>query len=240
MKNNEKPVILYVEDDETLGFITKDNLEQVGFEVILYQDGEGAFKDFDPGKFDLCILDIMLPKLDGLTLAKKIRDMDEQIPIIFLTAKSFLEDRITGLKSGADDYLTKPFSIDELVLKIEVFLKRSRVYGSVDNTSDEKLMVGKFKLDYDNLELIGEVQSQKLTTKEAALLRLFFQNKNMVIQRGAILKTIWGEDDYFSGRSLDVFISRLRKYLKADNLISIENIHGVGFRLKEEYESRGS
>jgi len=236
MKHADKPVILYVEDDETLGFITKDNLEQIGFEVILHENGESALNIFRPGKFDLCIFDIMLPRLDGITLSKKIREMDDQVPIIFLTAKSFLEDRITGLRSGADDYLTKPFSIDELVLKIEIFLKRSRVYENAERTSNEALMVGKSRLDFHNLKLTGEGNDQKLTTKEAELLRLFFKNKNQIIERGTILRTIWGEDNYFSGRSLDVFISRLRKYLKNDENIFIENIHGVGFRLKETNE----
>ena len=167
--------------------------------------------------------------MDGFTLAKEIRKRDTHIPILFLTAKSLKEDRIHGLRLGADDYITKPFSIEELILKVEVFLRRSRnITPMLDRTV---LTVGKFELDHKNLSLVMGEDSRKLTQREADLLKFLIENKNQVVQRGMILEKIWGENDYFLGRSLDVFISRLRKYLKTDTTLKIENIHGVGFRL---------
>ena len=218
--------IFYVEDDETLSFVTKDNLELQGFKITHCSDGKSALQLIknDLSEMDLCILDVMLPEVDGFELARKIR----QIPILFLTAKSLKEDRINGLKIGADDYITKPFSIEELILKIEVFLKRSRIHS---NHTASLFDIGKYSFDYKNLQLTLADHSKTLTQKEADLLKLFVENKNEVLKRSHILETVWGEDDYFLGRSLDVFISRLRKYLSEDDTLILKNIHGVGFKL---------
>ncbi len=219
--------ILLVEDDANLGFVVKDNLEMEGFAVTLYDDGEKGWQGFTGGTFDLCILDVMLPRKDGFELARAIRQRDEAVPILFLTAKSMKEDRIAGFKTGADDYLTKPFSIEELVLRIEVFLRRSGhgpATGSV-------YPLGDLVLDYQNLLLRGKGGSLGITQREADLLRLFCTHRDQVLRREDILRRIWGDDDYFMGRSLDVFISRLRKYLREDPRLEIQNVHGVGFRL---------
>lgn len=225
---DSKAKIFYVEDDKTLSFLTKDNLELNGYQVTHYEDGEIALKNFNPKSFDLCLLDVMLPKLDGFSLAEKIRSYDEEIPIIFLTAKSLKDDKIKGLTLGADDYITKPFSIEELILKIDIFLKRKYITNAPDLTF---FKIGKYTFDYKNLELKGPDYLKTLTQKEADLLKLLWQNKNQVMKRGEILINVWGEDDYFLGRSMDVFISRLRKYLEKDKDLKIENVHGVGFKM---------
>ncbi len=226
-----KAHLFYVEDDESLGFVTKDNLELQGYQVTHCKEGQSAIEMVKEKHFDLCILDVMLPGVDGFTIAEEIRKYDTEVPIIFLTAKSLKEDKIKGLKLGADDYITKPFSIEELLLKIEIFLKRSKITNQQEEPSIYRL--GQFDFDYPNLKLsFNEDDSRTLTQREADLLKIFIQNKNEVMKRSFILEAIWGEDDYFMGRSLDVFISRLRKYLKADTTLKIENIHGVGFRLK--------
>jgi len=223
--------ILYVEDDEVLGFVTKDNLELNGMKVSHAKTGKGAIKMFREDSFDLCLIDVMLPEMDGFAVAQEIRSRHSEIPIIFLTAKSLKEDRIKGLKIGADDYITKPFSIEELLLKIQVFLKRKYIAG---DEGSSYLKIGKYELDPENLQLKHGDQVEQMTKKEVDLLRLLINNKNRVIERSTILERVWGENDYFMGRSMDVFISRLRKYLKDDESISLENIHGVGFRLNEE------
>lgn len=226
-----KAHILYVEDDEVLSFVTKDNLELNGYKVTHAKDGEEAVKFFREGTYDLCLVDVMLPQKDGFTVAEEIRSRHSEIPIIFLTAKSLKEDRIKGLKIGADDYITKPFSIEELILKIKIFLKRKYVTGEVTSLV---LKAGEYVLDYDNLTLKLNEDSCQMTKKEADLLKMLIDNKNKIVERSVILERIWGENDYFMGRSMDVFISRLRKYLKDDKTINIENIHGVGFRLNEK------
>lgn len=223
--------ILYVEDDEVLAFVTKDNLELNGMKVSHAKTGKDAMKMFREDSFDLCLIDVMLPEMDGFAVAQKIRSRHSEIPIIFLTAKSLKEDRIKGLKIGADDYITKPFSIEELLLKIQVFLKRKYIAG--DETTSF-LKIGIYELDPENLRLKNGDQIEQMTKKEVELLKLLINNKNRVIERSTILERVWGENDYFMGRSMDVFISRLRKYLKDDKSISLENIHGVGFRLNEE------
>lgn len=228
----EKPIILYVEDDETLSFVTKDNLELNGYEVVHFADGKSALEEFSKHQFDLCILDVMLPEMDGYTLAAEIRKKDVETPILFLTAKSLKEDRIHGLKLGADDYITKPFSIEELILKIEIFLKRK----FVNTTKSDIASFGKFSFDYRNLKLKIDDTESNLTQKEADLLKLLVEHKNNTLTRENILKKLWGENDYFLGRSMDVFISRIRKHLKADPNLKIENVHGVGFRLIENGE----
>jgi len=225
-----KPHILYVEDDEVLSFVTKDNLELNGYKVTHAADGKQAIQLFKKDTFDLCLVDVMLPEIDGFEVAENIRSRHSEIPIIFLTAKSLKEDKIRGLKIGADDYITKPFSIEELILKIKVFLKRKYITGSQELSI---LKVGSYTLDHDNLQLKLENEVYQMTKKEADLLKILINNKNKIVERGHILERIWGENDYFMGRSMDVFISRLRKYLKKDDNIKIENIHGVGFRLNE-------
>ena len=224
-----KAHLLYVEDDESLSFVTKDNLELQGYRITYFDNGQKAMEAVKELDFDLCILDIMLPDVDGFAVAEEIRRYNTQVPIIFLTAKSLKEDKIRGLRLGADDYITKPFSIEELILKIEIFLKRSKITVP---TAPAYLTVGKYLLDHKNLSLKYGDQVKTLTQKEADLLKMLLENKNEVIKRSHILETLWGEDDYFLGRSLDVFISRLRKYLNQDDRIKIENIHSVGFRMK--------
>ncbi|AYN03017.1 response regulator transcription factor [Flavobacterium sp. 140616W15] len=219
--------ILYTEDDETLGFLTKDNLEQNNYEVTHCCDGQLGWEAFNKGNFDICILDIMMPKIDGFELATEIRKNNSDIPIIFLSAKTLKEDRIKGLRLGADDYLVKPFSIEELLLKIEIFLKRSQKNDSIDKSIYK---IGKYHFDTKNFVLYNENEKIGLTQREAELLKLFLDNKNSVLKREQILTSLWGDDDYFMGRSLDVFISRLRKILVNEQGISIENLHGIGFR----------
>lgn len=226
-----KAHLFYVEDDESLSFVTRDNLELEGYQVTYRDNGKTALdliKTDALETFDLCILDVMLPDADGYAIAKEIRKHNRQIPILFLTAKSLKEDRLHGLRLGADDYITKPFSIEELILKIEIFLKRSQI---VTKEVINDLQLGNYHFDYKNLSLKNHQTERQLTQKEADLLKYFIENKNAVLKRSEILETLWGEDDYFLGRSLDVFISRLRKYLKQDETLKIENIHGVGFRL---------
>jgi DNA-binding response OmpR family regulator len=226
-----KGKILFVEDDETLGFVTKENLEMNGFNITHCKDGADGLECFKKEDFDLCIFDVMLPKMDGFKLAEKIRSLNQQIPILFLSAKSLKEDRIQGLKLGADDYITKPFSIEELILKVDIFLKRKKIHTQGDL---QFLEIGNLKFDYRNMSITLPNNSvKKLTQKESNLFKLFIDNKNNILKRQDILEHIWGEDDYFMGRSLDVFISRLRKIIKEDSTLSIENIHGVGFKLKE-------
>ncbi len=226
--SSKKPQLLYIEDDEVLSFVTKDNLEMNHFEVHHCGDGEAGLVAFQNNKFDLCIIDVMLPKMDGYSLAKEIRKRNQSIPILFLTAKSLKEDRIHGLKIGADDYINKPFSIEELILKIEIFLKRK----SIDTTVEQDVFqIGIYHFNFNNLTLGNETKTSNLTQREADLLKMLAASKGNIVKREEILEKIWGENDYFLGRSMDVFISRLRKYLKGDPAIKIENIHGVGFRL---------
>jgi len=222
-----KANILYVEDDEVLGFVTRDNLIQNQYAVTLYTDGKSALKAFSGIEYDLCILDVMLPEMDGFTLAKEIRKKNKEIPILFLTAKSLKEDRIHGLQIGADDYITKPFSIEELILKVEIFLKRKFIQ---QKQITGLIGIGAYEFDHQNLRLKHGNEEKKLTEKESDLLMLLCENKGQLLKRGVILERLWGENDYFHGRSMDVFISRLRKYLSKDESIKIENVHGVGFR----------
>jgi len=223
--------ILYTEDDATLAFLTKDNLTQNGYEVTHCEDGKSGFETFKENAFDICILDIMMPKMDGFELAAEIRKLDTEVPIIFLSAKTLKEDRIKGLRLGADDYLVKPFSIEELLLKIEIFLRRSRKNTAIEKTIYE---IGKYLFDTKNFILFNETEKISLTQREADLLKLFLDNKNVVLKREQILTSLWGNDDYFMGRSLDVFISRLRKILANEKGIAIENLHGIGFKFKAE------
>lgn len=224
----EKAKILYVEDDLTLGFVTRDNLERNNFSVLYADNGTTALELFQNQSPDLIVLDIMLPDINGFEIAKRIRMQDHHIPILFLSAKSLVEDRIKGLRLGADDYLVKPFSIEELILKINIFLARRHS----NHSNPEIITINQYRFHYKNLLLeCGELK-RTLTQKEADVLKILAENSNTICKRSEILIAVWGDDDYFLGRSLDVFISRLRKYLKKDPSIRIENIHSVGFSLK--------
>lgn len=221
--------ILLVEDDPSLGFVIKDNLVIKGYDVTLCKDGEEGERAFLGGPFNLCIFDVMLPKKDGFSLARSIREKNKSVPILFLTAKSMTEDKLEGFQTGADDYITKPFSLEELFYRIEVFLKR----GSVQLIYDDKVFsLGHYEFDFSNLVLKNNTTEKLLTQKEAEVLKLLYQNRERVLKREEILKHVWGDDDYFMGRSMDVFISKLRKYLKEDASIQIVNYHGVGFKLE--------
>lgn len=229
MQVMEKSKILYAEDDKTIAFLIQDSLESY-YEINCYPDGKSALEAFDTQSFDICLLDIMMPEIDGFELAQKIRNKNSEIPIIFISAKTLKEDRIKGLKIGADDYLVKPFSIEELILKIEVFLKRSKK----PNSYTLKYKVGKYDFDPKNYTLTDLENTINLTQRESELLLYFIRHKNTVLKRQDILKAIWGDDDYFMGRSLDVFISRLRKVFADEQKIFIENLHGIGFRFYEK------
>ena len=227
METSQKKILL-VEDDPSLGFVIKDNLSLKGYDVTLCKDGEEGESTFNQDLFHLCILDVMLPKKDGFALANAIRKKNKEVPILFLTAKSMMEDKLEGFQTGADDYITKPFSLDELICRIEVFLRRSNGY-----VFDEKIFrVGEYEFDASNLVLKNTKSEKTLTQKEADVLKLLYQNRDRVLKREEILNQVWGDDDYFMGRSMDVFISKLRKYLKDDPAIQIVNYHGVGFRLE--------
>ena len=218
--------LLLVEDDTDLGNVMKQYLEVHDFEVVLCRTGLEGWRTFKNQTFDLCILDVMMPEMDGFNLAKRIKNLNDQIPFIFLTARDQKLDRMKGLALGADDYITKPFEIDELVLRIQNILRRT-------NRSKPLVQkVGNFSFDRTNLLLKGDRKEFSLTLQEAKLLQLLLDNVNEVVTREAILTRLWGENDYFAGRSMDVFISRLRKYLKSDKSVLIENRRGVGFALK--------
>lgn len=223
-----KPRILYVEDDESLGFITKDQLELEGFDVTHSINGKDGWSAFRKSEFELCLLDVMLPQMDGFELARKIRSVSKHTPIIFLTAKSLPEDKMEGFLLGGDDYVTKPYSFEELKFRINVFLRRRKI---MEEAPKEAISVGNYLFDYPNLDLSVNGNTRGLTQREADILYYLASRPNQVIRRSDILEDIWGKDDYFYGRSLDVFISRLRKYLNEDSSISIENVHSVGFKL---------
>ena len=226
----EKAKILLVEDDTNLGIVIKDNLEDKGYKVNLCTDGKIGLQSFYEDRVDLCIFDVMLPKKDGFSLAEEIRQTDQHTPIIFLTAKALQEDRIKGFKVGADDYITKPFSMEEFSLRIEAVLRRCQEIGNrVEDRSE--FLLGEYVFSYNNLSLTKNENKQSLTRKEADILRLLCINQNEVLKREIVLNIVWGNDDYFLGRSLDVFITKLRKYLKEDSSVQIANIHGVGFKL---------
>lgn len=226
--------ILYAEDDATIAFLTKDSLEEK-YDIVHCSNGEEALKTFQNTTFDLCLLDIMMPKMDGFALAEIIRKSDTSIPIIFLSAKTLKEDRIKGLRIGADDYIIKPFSIEELELKIAIFLKRSQ--KEIPNNSNNLFTIGKYTFDAENYLVFNQEQKIILTQRESDLLKLFLENKNKVLKREEILLQLWGSDDYFLGRSLDVFISRLRKIVSTEENISIQNLHGIGFQFLEKKQN---
>ena len=220
--------ILLAEDDFSLGFVIVDQLKLDGYKVTLATDGTDALKRFNEKQFHLCIFDVMMPKKDGFTLAKDIRNINSDIPILFLTAKSMTEDKLQGFNSGGDDYLTKPFSVEELQLRIKALLRRVNI--KVDKPEDKIISIGHFLFDTENICLT--INKTTKTKKEAQILKLLFKFNGQVLPREVILNAVWGQDDYFVGRSLDVFITKLRKYLRDDDRIVLSNIHGVGFKLE--------
>ncbi len=224
--------ILLAEDDTNLGFVVQDNLKANGFNVVLCTDGEQALKTFADGQFDMCILDVMMPKKDGFAVAETIRDINKEVPIVFLTAKSMQIDKVKGFMLGADDYITKPFDFQEFILRIEAILKRTKILSNEIEEKVDNYSIGSYNFDIKNQVLIHRKEEKRLTKKETRILSYLCEHINDIAPRELILKNIWGNDDYFSGRSLDVFISKLRKYLSDDKNISITNIHGVGFKLE--------
>ena len=231
---DRKETILLVEDDQNLGFVIQDSLKRKGYTVHLSRDGKEGLKLFNEHIYDLCVLDVMLPHKDGFSLAEDIRLINAEVPIVFLSAKSQTEDRIAGFKAGGDDYLTKPFSHEELVLRIEAILRRTSGTGS-ETRDREHFELGEYTFDFRNLTLTHPTEERKLTKKEADVLRLLCMHQEQVLPRELVLNMVWGDDTYFLGRSLDVFISRLRKYLKTDEKVNIVNVHGVGFKLVIEH-----
>ncbi len=227
---NGKPRILLVEDDSNLAFVLKDNLERKGYDITLCKDGVEGLSHFSKESYDLCLCDVMMPKMDGITMAERIRASNHQIPIIFISAKSLLDDKLVAFKVGGDDYLIKPFSMDELLFKVDVFLRRNKSAAPAESPLSI-MSIGQYQFDFPNLTLTYGNERMTLTMREGEVLKFLVVRKDQLVPREELLKQIWGRDDYFLGRSLDVFISRLRKYLKDDPKIAIENIHGVGFRL---------
>lgn len=224
--------ILLAEDDPNLGELLKDYLELKGnFEVTLCKDGEEAMRAFGQDSFDLCILDVMMPKKDGFTLGREIRKINPDIPLIFATAKGMMEDKTEAFSLGGDDYITKPFRVEELLLRIQALLKRVTREKAFEEEPVNEFQIGKFHFDYPSQIISIEGQDQKLSTKEAELLRLLCLNMNEVLTRETALLEIWHDDNYFNGRSMDVFLSKLRKYLKADPNVEIVNVHGKGYKL---------
>ncbi len=222
-----KAKILLVEDDPTLSFALKDKLQDSEYSVIHCQDGETAYQQFMKHNFDLIIMDIMLPKKDGLTIVSQIRKKNEQIPILLLTSKVMDDDKITGLSSGADDYITKPFNMQELLLRINVHIKRTK---KVDESETGEFKLGNLNFNFSELLLSDGKSDHLLTQREADLLKYFCQNTNKVLKRDDILLNVWGKDDYFLGRSMDVFITKIRKYIKDQTSIKLQTIHGIGFK----------
>jgi DNA-binding response OmpR family regulator len=227
MQQTPKIKVLLAEDDLSLGYVIKDNLIDAGYEVALCPDGQTAIDKFNKEEFSICLLDVMMPNKDGFAVAKKIRQQSDMVPILFLTAKSMEEDKIKGFQSGADDYIVKPFSMPELLMRMEVFLRRTKKMHS------EKAVVfniGTLFFSYTDLKLTIDKEVFNLTQKEADLLKFLCEHANRILKREEVLLNVWGKDDYFLGRSMDVFITKLRKYFKADPDVNLETIHGVGFR----------
>ncbi len=226
---NEKLRLLLAEDDDNLGMLLREYLIAKGYDCVLYPNGEKAFRGFIQEHFDICILDVMMPVKDGFTLAKEIRQINSDIPIIFLTAKSLKEDVLEGFSIGADDYITKPFSMEELLYRIEAIMRRARP-GQGTGQKDV-FALGSYTFDANKQILQREGKTKKLTTKESDLLKLLCTSMNQVLERNFALRTIWFDDNYFNARSMDVYITKLRKYLKDDPSIEILNIHGKGYKL---------
>ncbi len=224
-----KAKILLVEDDTNLGFIIADELKSQGYQVVLCTNGQDGAMRFTEDHFHLCIFDVMMPKKDGFTLAKEIRTINQEVPILFLTAKSMTEDKVAGFNAGGDDYLTKPFSFDELNVRVKALLKRVNL---LEEKEEKIIALGEYAFDTENFTLKHAAFEKTLTKKEALVLKMLCKFKNTVVPRETILTAVWGQDDYFAGRSMDVFITKLRKYLSQDPAISILNVHGIGFKLE--------
>lgn len=222
--------ILLVEDDTSLGFIISDQLKSDGYHVTLCTDGADGFKRFNEEEFHMCIFDVMMPKKDGFTLASDVRKINTEIPILFLTAKSNDEDKVQGFKAGGDDYLTKPFNVEELQLRVAALLRRVNI--TLESKDESTYQIGEYTFDTVNFHLKHTNFEKSLTKKEAQILKILCKFMNQVVARDIVLTGVWGQDDYFVGRSLDVFITKLRKYLKEDEKIQIANIHGIGFKLE--------
>jgi two-component system, OmpR family, response regulator len=227
MKN--KISVLLVEDDINLGTLLCEFLSVKGFIVDQAFNGAEGFELFSKNKYDICLIDVMMPKMDGFTLARKIRVIDKETPFLFLTAKSMLDDKIEGFKLGADDYVTKPFSMEELILRVNAIIKRTKKTEDEENHST--FGIGKYTFNYEKRILMLKDQEQKLTQKECELLNLLCINKNKVLERSEALTRIWKDDNYFTSRSMDVYITKLRGYLKQDESIELVNIHGTGYKL---------
>lgn len=223
---------MLVEDDPGLGFVIQDTLREAGYTVHLCRDGNEGLMQFNKQPYDICILDVMMPKKDGFELAEDIRKLNVEIPIVFLTAKGMTADKVKGFKVGADDYITKPFSSEEFLWRIKAILKRT--LGKAEPSTSHIFQIGSFVFDANNFELKGPDGSRTLTRKEAEILKLLSERVNQVIERDLLTTLVWGDDSYFVGRSLDVFITKLRKYLAADTSVNIQNVHGVGFKLEEK------
>jgi len=222
--------ILLTEDDPNLGMLLRDYLEAKGYRVSLAVNGKKGYELFNQGNFDMCILDVMMPVKDGFTMAEEIRQTDKNIPIIFLTAKTMKEDKQRGFETGADDYITKPFSMDELLMRMNAILRRTQV--DVNRLQkQEPIKVGEFMFDFDTQVLSRNGEKRKLTTKENDLLQLLCANRYDILDRNYTLNRIWGDDNYFNSRSMDVYIAKLRKYLSEDPEIELVNVHGKGFKL---------
>jgi DNA-binding response OmpR family regulator len=232
MMNTIKPKILLVEDDPNLSLVLQDYLEMMNYDITLCRNGKEGLEFFQNSKFNLCILDIMMPVMDGFTLAEEIKKINEAVPIVFLTAKSLKEDRIKGFRLGCDDYIMKPFSTEELSLRIQAILKRCMTQAAAVKEEEPIYQIGKFLFDHKNMILRIDDKEKVLTRKENALLKLLYENRNKLLTRETALKSVWGNDDYFIGRSMDVFITKLRKYLQEDPSILITNVHGTGFKLE--------
>ncbi|RYM35569.1 response regulator transcription factor [Brumimicrobium glaciale] len=228
---SDKVKILLAEDDNNLGMLLESYIKAKGYDVDLARDGKQALEKFNEGNYHFCILDVMMPEMDGFSVAKEIRTIDKKIPILFLTAKAMKEDKLEAFSIGGDDYMTKPFSMEELVARIEAILKRS---NGGDEVMDDTYTIGRFTFDPMKRIINIDGEEHKLTTKESQLLKLLAKNKNQVLDRQAALRAIWGDDNYFNGRSMDVYIAKLRKILKADEKIEIMNIHGKGFKLLDQ------
>ncbi len=225
----QKTKLLLAEDDENLGLLLKEYLVAKGYDASLFPDGEAAYKGFMRDHYDICILDVMMPKKDGFTLAKDIRIVNQDVPIIFLTAKNMKEDVLEGFKLGADDYITKPFSMEELIMRIEAILRRTS-QESLQN-AQPVFTLGRFTFDTKKQTLSEGENVIKLTTKESDLLKLLCQNANKILERNYALKSIWIDDNYFNARSMDVYITKLRKHLKDEPGVEIINVHGKGYKL---------
>jgi len=233
---SKKNKLLLAEDDPNLGLLLKEYLFIKGYEVTLCENGEIAWEKFNRGEYDFCVLDVMMPKLDGFSLARNIRQVNEEVPILFLTAKSMKQDKIEGFKIGGDDYLTKPFSMEELQLRIDAILRR--IQSGVKNKHEQnEFDFGIFNFDHKLQVLNYEESEVKLTSKESDLLKMLAENINDVMERDEALKKIWRESNYFTARSMDVYITKLRKYLKVDPTVEIKNIHGKGYRLITQAKS---